>query len=88
MISSGSKPSEQNLIQRSRRLASEFLPQDRGFSWKALPKKAFVPKLDARQTDQFAVKAVNDKKFVQTEFVLLRVKGKECASRSNHEIRI
>lgn len=76
VISPSSKLSEQNLIEMSRRLASEFLPQDTSFSWKVLAKKASVPKLDARQTDQFAVKAVNDKKFVQTEFVLLRVKGK------------
>jgi hypothetical protein len=73
--SGSSTPSEDDLITLSRRLVAELFPQQRGFSWKVLS-KASIPKLNAHQRNQFVVKAVNENKFVQAEFVLVRLAKK------------
>lgn len=70
-----STPSENDLLGISGYLVAEFFPQQTGFSWKVLPKTS-IPKLSVHQRNQFVVKAVNENKFVQAEFVLLRLQKK------------
>lgn len=68
-------PSENDLMELSRRLVAELFPQQTGFSMKVVP-KASIPKLSVHQRNQFVVKAVNENTFLQAEFVLLRLEKK------------
>lgn len=73
--SESSAPTENDLMELSRRLVRELFPQQTGFSWKVVP-KASIPKLSVHQRNQFVVKAANENKFLQAEFVLLKLAKK------------
>lgn len=62
------------LINLSNNLAFQFLPQQNGFTWKLLWQNS-ERKVSKYQTNRLTAKGINGKKFVQTDYVMLKAQG-------------
>jgi len=63
------------LIALSSGIVSQFLPKQQGFTWKVSRRPN--PKMSAYQTSAGTMKGLNDRRYVQTDFVVVKIQLQE-----------